>query len=370
MKIAVAVPLRTGVSQGFVKYLVELLSRWSQPDSGVAVDVILPEGLLSGTLFPGVSVIQTDRNDYRTGFRQMGAAVTNGGYDVCLLSLPRVVPIEKVPLVSVIQNIEPLQKATYRMPLLWRARLWALQREQLRALKRSTRIIAISQHVKQVLAQYPSLAKAEIDVIYHGFNVSELLSAERPSMVPEGPFLFSAGSLYPYRGFEDVVGALASLKHSKNPVPTVLLTGVATDPSWYARRLRRLISAKGVGGHIQWAGVLHRAEMNWCYQHCSLYVQTSRAEACPNIVLEALGHGCDVVSCDTPPMPEILGASGDYYPSGDAGQLAALIQQHLVSPVKRDSSEESPSRQRIKDFAWEGIASQTLEALRKAAGRA
>ncbi len=369
MKIALAVPLRKGGSWGFLKYLVEILACWTTPDSGLSVDVILPEGILDEASFQGAGIIKTNQRDYKNGFRQMGSIISSGGYDVCLLTLPRVVPIDGVPVVAIVQNVEPIQRATYSMPLLWRMRLWALRREHIKALSRSTRIIAISRHVKNVLLPFPELISSKIDVIYHGFDTKELQVATRPDTAPDERFLFSAGSLTPYRGYEDLVRALAHLKLRQMTTPRLFLTGSVLDQSWYAKRLRRLISDLGVSGQITWAGILNRPEMNWSYQNCDLYVQTSRAEACPNIVLEAMGHGCEIISCNNPPMPEILGECADYYPTTNHIRLAECIQAHLDNQsVSGKKLRPSAPENRIEAFSWRIIASQTLDLLRTAAG--
>ncbi len=53
---------------------------------------------------------------------------------------------------------------------------------------------------------------------------------------------------------------------------------------------------------------------------------TSRAEACPNTVLEAMAHGAVSISTDQQPMPEFYGESAAYYRATDAAQLASQIE--------------------------------------------
>ena len=74
-----------------------------------------------------------------------------------------------------------------------------------------------------------------------------------------------------------------------------------------------------------WAGQLTEPEMAWCFGHCEAFVMTSRAEACPNVALEAMSHGCRVVSTSQPPMPEFFGEAAAYYRGGDARDLARAV---------------------------------------------
>ena len=93
----------------------------------------------------------------------------------------------------------------------------------------------------------------------------------------------------------------------------------------YGARMQHLAAKLGVARAIIWTGHLSPPEMAWAYGRCAAFVVTSRAEACPNVALEALSHGAPVVSTTQDPMPEFFRAprrtiSGGRGGTGVAGE--------------------------------------------------
>jgi glycosyltransferase involved in cell wall biosynthesis len=107
--------------------------------------------------------------------------------------------------------------------------------------------------------------------------------------------------------------------------------------------------------------------MDWCFEHCAAFVMTSRTEACPNTVLEAMSHGCLSISIDRPPMTELYGASAVYYRAGDARDLAAWTLAVLRRPEEAVVESRSVARERAAQFPWSLTAERTIDELEKAA---
>jgi len=93
---------------------------------------------------------------------------------------------------------------------------------------------------------------------------------------------------------------------------------------------------------------------------------TSRAEACPNIAMEALAAGCLCVSTDQPPMPEFFQKASRYYARGCGGQLAERIAELLAVPEDAAQKLRAAARARAAEFTWQRTVEQTVEQLRLA----
>ena len=149
-------------------------------------------------------------------------------------------------------------------------------------------------------------------------------------------------------------------------LPLVIAGKVDPGAEGYHQKLRRLAESLGVADRIVWAGQLNPAEMAWCFRNAAAFVTTSRAEACPNTVLEAMRNGAPSVSGDNPPMPEFFGDHAVYYRLGDPASLAAAI----TSVLGRDDNERARLRaaaiRRSDDFTWQKTAEETAAELRKA----
>jgi glycosyltransferase involved in cell wall biosynthesis len=233
-------------------------------------------------------------------------------------------------------------------------------------------VIAVSGYVKERVMRCFGTETEKIDVVYRGQDLDADIQGRQPTVpIPKKPFLFSAGSVVPYRGTEDLIRALALLRVSGRPPPLVVhaglrMGGIALS---YERWLLGLAERLKVADLITWIGKIDAPEMAWYFQHASAFVQTSRAEACPNIVLEAMAHAPLVVSCTQPPMPELLGDCAITYRTGDAADLAAGIALALDATDAQEAVWRERMRTRVAAFSWERTARQTLDVLERAAAR-
>jgi glycosyltransferase involved in cell wall biosynthesis len=132
--------------------------------------------------------------------------------------------------------------------------------------------------------------------------------------------------------------------------------------------MRRLSADCGVESRVVWAGQLSPREMSWCYHHCHSFVMTSRAEACPNALLEAMAHGCLCISTGRPPMTEMLGEWGLFYTPGDASDLAKKLTAALFMQDSIRWEMVRSTRERVTRFDWRRTAEETVAQLELAVG--
>jgi glycosyltransferase involved in cell wall biosynthesis len=180
------------------------------------------------------------------------------------------------------------------------------------------------------------------------------------------PFVFTAGSIRPYRGIEDIIAALAAPILKDTRCRLVVAGEVSKGASSYKERLERLAAQHAVGARITWAGELTPAEMTWCFEQCAAFVMTSRVEACPNIALEALSHGCLVISTRQPPMPEFFSDAALYYAMASAPELAAHVRTVLSAPPPQRQAWRAAALLQAGRFTWAETARRTVEQLQLA----
>jgi glycosyltransferase involved in cell wall biosynthesis len=144
-----------------------------------------------------------------------------------------------------------------------------------------------------------------------------------------------------------------------------LVIGGASDPGVdvYRRELDRLATVRGVSDRIIWAGHLSASEIAWCFREAAAFVTTSRAEACPNIVLEAMRQGAVSVATQHAPMPEFYRDTALYYRPGDAGDLAHAIDAVLNMKSADRQERRERAHARSLDFEWSITARRTLNEL-------
>ncbi len=101
-----------------------------------------------------------------------------------------------------------------------------------------------------------------------------------------------------------------------------------------------------------------------------LCVFSSRAEGCPNGVLECMAAGLPVAATDIPGVREAVGPRGYEYlaPVGDAAKMADLILKFMNDPGLRRKEGEA-NRERIRaEFSVERMCKEYVDLIRKHGG--
>lgn len=357
MHIAIVNLTRGTLSGGYRKYLQHVVPLVRQHPAVRRVDVYLPSQMVA----EGDEAQTWPPSDAWRGYRRLREQVLAQKPDVVFIPSARWVPFDGIPVVTMIQNMEPLETpfggntVVEGMKNLGRA---AVARH---ACRRADRVIAVSQYVREFLERRWAIDHDKIGVVYLGIDAPASREMVRPAALDrlgDAPFLFTAGSLRPARGLEDLVHALALDRHSGWKA---VIAG-KTDPGThgYRGRLDALAAERDVSDRILYTGQLSPAEMSWCFRHAQAFVMTSRVEACPNIALEAMVHGCVTVSTDNPPMPEVFRDAARYYDARDGASLAAAIRCTLSLSDSEKASIRARAIERAGDFQWRDTAEQTV----------
>lgn len=374
MKLAIANLTNGGMSGGYVKYLRHLLPRIAADRRVDCLDVFLPDGL--DRFIPGLPATATihswpseEAGTGWTDFSRLRTRISYATPDVVFIPTARWMDFGATPVVVMVRNMEPFLGAHAGNPPLEYLRNIARVYAARRACQRATKVIAVSQFVAQFVTDSLKVAAGKSVTIYHGTEPAA--PAQLPKALAEAPapreFLFTAGSLRPARGLEDVIQALASLRQ-QGWCPRLLIAGTASPTTAsYSRQMRALAARLNVADQLVWLGQLSDAEMSWCFTHCWAFLMTSRAEACPNVVLEAMQHGCVSVSTDQMPMPEFYRDAACYYRGGDPGALARQLLGLRASGNGAQARLSSAARSRAACFDWDRTAEATVSCLEEAA---
>jgi glycosyltransferase involved in cell wall biosynthesis len=291
---------------------------------------------------------------------------------VVFVPTARLVPSGGAPVVVMVRNMEPILRPREGNSLTDTLRNVARAKAALHACRRAAHVIAVSDHVRDVLVERWRIPIDKISVVPHGVEAEEPARAEAPSVLGQralGRFAFTAGSVRPARGLEDLIPAFAAARRN-GALDTLVIAGETSGAAAeYRRAITELVRAHGIEPEVVWTGNLSAADMAWCFRNASAFVMTSRAEACPNIVLEALAYGALSISTTQAPMPEFYGEAARYYRAGDADDMT----RQLLALEKEASSALTAARRaaraRAKDFTWALCARRTVEALAMGGGR-
>jgi glycosyltransferase involved in cell wall biosynthesis len=368
VRVAVVNLTSGGYSGGYRKYLERMLPLLQQSAAISMLEVLSPRGLEPGD-HTAIDHWSWPLNDEMTGFRGLRSEIARRRPDVVFIPTARFVRSAR-PTVVMVRNMEPLIAPFAGNT--WRDGLKNVGRRVAAhsSCHRATRVIAVSPFVRDFIVDHWNVGPDKIGVVSHG--VEKALPSEswmKPAAIRfpmDRPIIFTAGSIRPARGLEDLLAALTALQHS-GLRPRLLIAGAASgDGSPYQRKLQAALETSGIGESVTWSGSLSEREMAWCYGNCDAFVMTSRVEACPNTALEALAYGAACVATTNRPMPETFGDAARYYDAGNIAKLAQQVETVLRMPGAEKASLSARAVARASEFNWEQTARKTIEQLQSA----
>ena len=366
MNVAVVNLTSGGLSGGYVKYLQSLMPHLAAESRVSNVHVCFPDGMQA----PDLGALPALH--WRTGAGGLARLVASLSPDVVFVPTARWPGRLGTPVVTMVRNMEPLLVPYAGHSWTEALRNLLRRRAARHACAQATRVIAVSTFVAQFLERQWLVPPDRIGVVYHGVDDDRSAIEQCPPALigDTRPFLFTAGSIRPARGLEDLLEALGRSGTRSDDVRLVIAGAADRATARYAGRLQRRFDALASDGRVQWLGSLTRAQMAWCYRRCLAFVTTTRAEACPNTALEALSHGCVIISTTQPPMPEFFQTCAQYYPPGDAAALAEAIRVTLGLSQEARQRAALAGQHLASAFTWADTARRTVDELQLARERA
>lgn len=255
-----------------------------------------------------------------------------------------------VPLVSTVHWIGP-QSYPESIPM-WRKRAGATVRSVLdRAF--ATRVVAVSDAVRQSYAAVPFYPTARTAVVYPGVEVSapSPLPAETASLKRKleldgaRPVLLNIGRLDEVKGQVHLAPMMRRVRE-RLPGARLLIVGGGVMRG----AIERAIAAAGVGDAVTLLGP--RTDVDALIAVSDLLVLSSESEALALPPLEAMRLGKPVVATRAGGMPEIVdhGTTGFIVPRGDAAALADAVVAVFETPGRAAAMGEAGRRRVAEVF--------------------
>jgi glycosyltransferase involved in cell wall biosynthesis len=188
-----------------------------------------------------------------------------------------------------------------------------------------------------VRATFASLVPAPLAVALNGVDLDEFRpvpsdsSNARPA--PAELTVGLAGRLVAAKGIHDVLGVAARMAVTA-PSVRFRIAGDGPRRADYEGRARAL----GADRNVSFLGYVR--DMRAFYASCDVLLVPSRAEGCPNVLLEAMATGRAVVAYDIPGIQEVVGAGAAavLVKAGDRDALHAAVVRLCHDPAEREAA--------------------------------
>ncbi len=191
-------------------------------------------------------------------------------------------------------------------------------------------------------------------------NVEAVVEDAVPGLAGATLVLLSVGRLETYKGFGDVLGALASL-HARDALPEAWAwVLVGTGPA--AADLRARMPA-AVATHVHLAGRVSDEILHALYARADLFVHATRFEGSSLVTLEAMAHALPVVATRTGGIPDKVadGETGLLVTPGDVPGLAGAIETLARGGGMRKEMGRKGRERCLASFSWPRIIGRVLD---------
>ncbi len=177
--------------------------------------------------------------------------------------------------------------------------------------------------------------------------------------VPEDPpadFILYVGSAFEHKNLERLISAFCILQE-QHPELKLVLVG---KREYHSKQLQKRAKKQSCYENLIFTGFVPDEELKWYYENALAYVFPSLSEGFGLPGLEAMVHGCPVVSSDATCLPEVNGDAAHYFNALDIQDMAHKIDEVISSEALRKKL-ISRGYENTKRFSWKRMAQQTLK---------
>jgi glycosyltransferase involved in cell wall biosynthesis len=229
------------------------------------------------------------------------------------------------------------------------------------AIKRSEKIIAVSEFTKKDILDNYIIAPEKISVTYEACDDFCNFSSQKEEEILKKyaiikPYLLYVGNAYPHKNLEKLILVFGELQKKIADINLVLVG----KEDYFFQKLKRAIAERKQGIGIIFTGFIPDQELDAVYKNSLAYVFPSLYEGFGLPPLEAMAKGVPVISSDHPCMQEILGNSAIYFDAQNRKEILEKLIEIIKNTELRKELVQKGYAQ-IKKYSWQIMAKKTLE---------
>jgi glycosyltransferase involved in cell wall biosynthesis len=234
------------------------------------------------------------------------------------------------------------------------------------AAHRATRIIAVSESVKEDIVRFLAVPAKKIDVVPHGPGAepyaapSEEATLRARLRLGDAPIVFSPSARRAHKNLDRLIDAFARVR--SEPPPMLVIPGYETGHEFDL--VERARSA-GVEERVRLTGWLSQEDLEALYHAASCMAFPSLAEGFGLPVVEAMRRGTPVVCSDAPALLEVADGAALVVDPLSVDGLAAAITRLLGDGDLRAELARRGS-ERVDRLSWRRAAELTLASYERA----
>jgi glycosyltransferase involved in cell wall biosynthesis len=274
-----------------------------------------------------------------------------------------------LPIVTTIHDLTPMVLPCYprRIAMLLRFLL-------ARSARASTAIITVSEHSRRDIVRICGVPESKVHVVYEGYDRRlfhdakpdpAVLQALQARLGIKRPYILHHGAVQPRKNLTRLIAAYRLMLSRSGALDFDLV--LAGPLAWQFDEIVAAARNTGDGrGNVVLTGSLSDHDLSLLLRGAELEVVPSLYEGFCLPMVEAMACGVPTIAANCSSLPEISGGVLRYFDPGSLEEMAACMQDVLVSPGLRSELSER-GRQRAQRFSWQLCAEETLEVLQQVA---
>jgi glycosyltransferase involved in cell wall biosynthesis len=222
--------------------------------------------------------------------------------------------------------------------------------------RRAKHVVVPTQYVADAVNKYHLFTNRKTSVMLEASEPPLPGKAKTPENAPK-EFIMYTGSAFPHKNLERLISAFDLLKEHHPELQLVLIG----KREWHSKKLEKW--AKKHSRHFEdivFTGFIADEELKWYYQNARAYVFASLNEGFGLPGLEAMVHGCPVVSSNFSCLPEVNGDGALYFDPEDVHDIAAKTDEVISNePLRKKLI--TRGYENAKRFSWRRFATQHVQ---------
>lgn len=225
------------------------------------------------------------------------------------------------------------------------------------ALKKSKKIIAVSEATKKDIIELFRVDANKISVIYEGVD---LIKGDGQRLIYD-PYALYVGAAYPHKNLERLIIAFKKFTENKEYLIGKKLKLVLVGKNdYFYQRLRNLIGKLDLIDNVVLTGEVSDQELANYYQHALFFIFPSLTEGFGLPAIEALNYGLPVAASSVSSLPEVLGEAAYYFDPHNIDEITQAIAIMATDDKLRNQLKEKAATQ-VKKFSWQKMAEEILK---------
>ncbi|MDP4008764.1 MAG: glycosyltransferase family 1 protein [Candidatus Peregrinibacteria bacterium] len=234
-------------------------------------------------------------------------------------------------------------------------------------LRRAKKIIAVSKNTELDLHRLYNFTRGKTVMIHEAVgNEFRALPMEEVGKVVEKfeidkEYILYTGVHRDHKNVIGLIGGFAKLLNDSKFDGYLVITG-KENPHY--PEVRMTIDKLGLADNVKLVGLVEESDLIGLYNGASIYAYPSFYEGFGLPALEAFACGTPVCASNKSCLPDICGEAAAYFDPKNLDEMADKFTELLRNDGLRDYLIQK-GKERLKDFSWEKMACETLNAYKK-----